>query len=225
MNERIVYQSASLLLSYPDGDWPATLELVTGALAAVRGARARDLLRFCERVSAVPPLELGARYVETFDRDRRRTLHLTYYTDGDTRGRGARLAGLKAHYRRHGWSHDDAELPDFLPVMLEFAARSPGPGGALLAAHRPGLDLLCDALRDFGSDYETVVRAVCGVLPGPSARDRKAARDLARSGPPTESVGVGPSVGTDLGMPAFPTARSGTPPGSGTPGPLEGARR
>ncbi|WP_242904364.1 nitrate reductase molybdenum cofactor assembly chaperone [Actinomadura terrae] len=190
MTVRLVRQAASLLLAYPDADWPATLDLVASSLAGARGQAAAALARFCADVADVPPLELGARYVATFDRDRRRTLHLTYYTDGDTRARGARLAEMKALYRLHGWNHEDGELPDFLPVMLEFAARVPDPGTELLTAHRAGLELLRLALRDAGSAYEAVIGAVCSTLPGASPRDREAARALARSGPPTETVGV-----------------------------------
>ncbi|MFC4048742.1 nitrate reductase molybdenum cofactor assembly chaperone [Actinomadura syzygii] len=166
MTDRIVYQSASLLLCYPSDDWPETLSLVSRSLAAVRGAAARSLARFCERAAGTgTPLDLGARYVATFDRTRRRTLYLTYYTDGDTRTRGGRLASLKAYYRRHGWVGPDRELPDFLPLMLEFAARDPDAGRPLLADHRPGLDMLRRGLRAYGSDYEHVLDAVCAAVP------------------------------------------------------------
>ncbi|TDD98190.1 nitrate reductase molybdenum cofactor assembly chaperone [Actinomadura rubrisoli] len=208
MSDRLIWQSASLLLAYPGPDWPGTLALVADALAAprnpaVRSSPARALARFCAGASGIPVLEAQARYVETFDRDRRRTLHMTYYTDGDTRARGARLVAVKALYRRHGWEPAGAELPDFLPAMLEFAARCPRAGDELLRAHRPGLELLRLALHDIGDPYEPVVRAVCATLPGPRSRDRAAARALARTGPPTETVGAG----VDLGMPPFPAPR------------------
>ncbi|WUI01623.1 nitrate reductase molybdenum cofactor assembly chaperone [Spirillospora sp. NBC_00431] len=192
MTVRLICQAASLLLTYPDERWPETLSTVAGSLSDARGPHATALRRFCEDAADIPPLELGERYVATFDRSRRRTLHMTYYTDGDTRARGARLAELKALYRRHGYGlGDDGELPDFLPVMLEFAARVPDAGTPLLAAHRPGLDLLLLALEAWGGAYGNVLRAVCGVLPGSSVRDREEARRLARTGPPAETVGMG----------------------------------
>ncbi|GAA4233056.1 nitrate reductase molybdenum cofactor assembly chaperone [Actinomadura meridiana] len=191
MTVRLVCQSASLLLTYPGEGWAETLSLVAGSLADSRETPARTLADFCADIAAVPALELGERYVATFDRSRRRTLFMTYYTDGDTRARGARLADMKALYRTHGWGlGDDGELPDFLPVMLEFAARVPAPGVALLTDHRPGLELLRLALEDAKSGYAAVLRALCAVLPGASPRDRKEARELARTGPPTETVGL-----------------------------------
>ncbi|MGI5327078.1 respiratory nitrate reductase subunit gamma [Actinomadura nitritigenes] len=71
---------------------------------------------------------------------RRRTLDLTYHTDGDTRRRGGSLARLKGVLHEHGWEPGERRLPDFLPVLLEFAARCPDPGERLLREHRPGND-------------------------------------------------------------------------------------
>ncbi|QXJ25514.1 nitrate reductase molybdenum cofactor assembly chaperone [Actinomadura graeca] len=190
MIEVVIRQAASLLLRYPGPGWAETLRLVRDTAGGLPDGRCASLLRFCSDVAAVPPLELEARYVTTFDRSPRRTLHMTYYTDGDTRRRGASMAGLKGEYRRRGWRPPDDQLPDFLPVMLEFAARCPEAGERLLAGHRPGLELLRLALRDHRSPYERVMEAVCGTLPGPSVRDRRAALELARTGPPAEAVGL-----------------------------------
>ncbi|MEU3368944.1 nitrate reductase molybdenum cofactor assembly chaperone [Streptomyces sp. NPDC006660] len=187
-----LHQAASLLLTYPDTDWPRRLSVVRAALAQLPPKDTELLLRFCDSVAEVPPLELGARYVATFDRSRRRALHLTYYTDGDTRRRGASLARFKALFRAHGWEQGDGELPDFLPAVLEFAARCPEPGLAVLVEHRAALELLGHALEKFRSPYADVVRAVCRTLPGPAPADHAEALRLARTGPPTESVGLAP---------------------------------
>ncbi len=128
----------------------------------------------------------------TFDRSRRRTLHLSYYTDGDTRRRGATLAAWKARYRAHGWECPPDELPDHLPLVLEFAAHCPGPGTELLCEHRAGLHLLHCALIKHTSPYAHVLEAILATLPQPTHDDRAAARSLATAGPPTESVGLAP---------------------------------
>ncbi|EST34947.1 nitrate reductase molybdenum cofactor assembly chaperone [Streptomyces roseochromogenus] len=162
---RVVHQAAALLLGYPDEDWPERRARVTEALASLPAPETRPLLAFCRATADVSLLELGARYVTTFDRSRRRTLHLTHYTDGDTRRRGATLAALKARYRRHGWEPADGELPDHLPALLEFAARCPAPGRALLREHSGALDLLARGLAAHHSPYLDVVRAVRATLP------------------------------------------------------------
>ncbi|MEU6963271.1 nitrate reductase molybdenum cofactor assembly chaperone [Streptomyces chrestomyceticus] len=197
MNAPLVHQAASLLLSYPGSDWPARHRSVRAALRTETGGPAALLLRFCTRVQDVPTLALAAQYVTAFDRSPRRTLHLTYYTDGDTRRRGATLARIKARYRAEGWQPTPDELPDHLPLMLEFAARVPAAGRALLHEHRAALELLRLALADHRSPYGDVLDAVCRTLPGPRPADRAAARRLARTGPPpVETVGLDPFPGS-----------------------------
>lgn len=197
MNTPLIHQAASLLLSYPGTDWPARHRAVHEALRPVPGEQAALLLRFCTRVQDVPPLVLAARYVATFDRSPRRTLHMTYYTDGDTRRRGATLAHLKSRYRDAGWQPPPDELPDYLPLLLEFAARTPKTGCRLLAEHRAALELLRMTLEEHRSPYGDILNAVCHTLPGPRPADRAAARRLARTGPPpTEAVGLDPFPGS-----------------------------
>ncbi|RBQ18844.1 nitrate reductase molybdenum cofactor assembly chaperone [Spongiactinospora rosea] len=192
MTAPAVHQAASLLLCYPGEGWERTRDLVAAALAPLPGEAAAALRRFCAAAARSSPLELGTRYVATFDRTRRRTLHMTYYIDGDTRRRGMSLARIKALYRAHGWRPEEAELPDFLPLMLEFAARCPDPGTALLHRHRAGLDLLGAALASYGSAYADVVLAVTETLGEPSAEQRRLAQAIAEEGPPAESVGPAP---------------------------------
>ncbi|MBT1091323.1 nitrate reductase molybdenum cofactor assembly chaperone [Streptomyces sp. Tu102] len=192
MRTALIHQAASLLLLHPGPDWPRRLRLVTDSLAGVPGADTEPLSRFCAATAGVADLELSARYVTTFDRSRRRTLHLTYYTDGDTRRRGRSLLAWRELYRAHGWQPPTDELPDFLPLALEFAARCPGPGRRALLDHRAALELLRLALREHRSPYADVLEAVCRTLPGASPADRAAARRLARSGPPVETVGLLP---------------------------------
>ena len=89
-------------------------------------------------------------YVEIFDLSRRHTLYLSYYTDGDTRRRGETLMTIKQRYRRSGFLVDThGELPDYLPLILEYAARvDPRDGAALLQDFRRSLELLRLALVD-----------------------------------------------------------------------------
>lgn len=192
MSATVIHQAASLLLQHPGPDWPERLRLVGGALDAVDGPAAEALARFCASVAGIPVLELSARYVATFDRSRRRTLHLTYYTDGDTRRRGRSLLAWRHLYGAHGWEPPGDELPDFLPLALEFAARCPEPGRRALRDHRAALELLRLALRDHRSPYADVLEGVCRTLPGVSPADRAAALRLVRTGPPAESVGLLP---------------------------------
>ncbi|MEU8307342.1 nitrate reductase molybdenum cofactor assembly chaperone [Actinomadura sp. NPDC048955] len=202
MTRALAFQAGSLLLSHPDPEtWHERTGAVRAAAPLLQARLADPLLRFCDAVEGVPWVDLAARYFATFHRTRRRTLDLTYYTDGDTRRRGASLARVKAVMREHGWEPGDGGLPDFLPTLLEFAARCGEPGERLLAEHRPALDLLWHALDDHGSPYADVLLTVREALPGgPTRADRAAVRELARTGPPAEAVGLEPftPAGGDL---------------------------
>jgi nitrate reductase molybdenum cofactor assembly chaperone len=192
VDHAVILQSASLLLQYPDAAWRDRLPVVRNALRALPHGAPRDgLLAFADHGLATPAAELEQHYVETFDRKRRCCLHLTWWTDGETRRRGLSLATLKALYRSHGFDLQGSELPDFLPVVLEFAAQADVAAGLeLLQQHRAGIELLRLALLDVASPYAGVVAGICALLPGVSPETQAAARALARTGPPTESVGL-----------------------------------
>ncbi len=191
---RVVCQAASILLQYPDQEVRRRLPLVRSAVAALPAGPARSALEtFLGHLSATAARDLAEHYVATFDRRRRCCLYLTWWTDGETRRRGRSLAELKLRYRGRGLELDGRELPDYLPVVLEYAATGDLTDGlALLQQHRAAVELLRLALHDVGSPYAAVVEAVCTLLPGPSPADEAAARRLARTGPPEEAVGVEP---------------------------------
>jgi len=183
--------SASVLLQYPDRETLGRIAEVSGAIEGLPACAARTRLRdFIDHVRMSDPIALAIDYVEAFDFRRRSCLYLTYYTDGDTRRRGAALARLKSRYRQAGLVAAEGELPDFLPVMLEYSALAGD--RSILSEHRPALELLRMSLAESSSTYASVVEAVCGTLPGPTPKDREAAMALARSGPPREEVGLEP---------------------------------
>ncbi|MBT1001110.1 nitrate reductase molybdenum cofactor assembly chaperone [Paenarthrobacter sp. DKR-5] len=191
---RVFYQVTSICLSYPDEQLPGRVPLLRQAAAGGAGRQGRALLPLLEHLGNEPLSGLQRRYVDTFDLTRKHALYLSYWTDGDTRRRGEALAGFKQAYRDSGFLVDThGELPDYLPMVLEFAAVADlGKGTALLQQYRAGLELLRLALGEAGSPYAAAVEAVCSVLPGPSPADRHAVMKLAGYGPPRESVGLDP---------------------------------
>jgi nitrate reductase molybdenum cofactor assembly chaperone NarJ/NarW len=193
MRRRVVRQAASLLLSYPDEELDARVPLVRSALAE---QRVHDLDAFLDHVERTPLRELEREYVDVFDLSRRHALYLSYWTDGDTRRRGEVLARFKAAYRASGFLVDTSgELPDYLPMVLEFAAiADPEAGEALLREYRPSLELLRIGLVEDETPYAAVVTAVCATLPGASPADRAAVQAMV-GGPPTETVGLEPIGG------------------------------
>ncbi len=212
----VAWQSASLLLGYPEERLLADLPMIRGAsheLPASVGEPVRDVVVHLES----RPLEaLQADYVETFDRRRRNSLFLTYFAHGDTRKRGVALLRFKQTYLRSGFvldaeSEHGGELPDHLCVVLEYAATvDQDLGWGLLLDHRAGLELLRMSLRDEGSPWAGAVEAVTATLPPLKGDEMDAVRRLAAEGPPEEEVGL-----TPYATPAFdpgPAAPSGPQP-------------
>jgi len=217
----VTWQSVSLLLDYPDEELLARTELIRSAADGLPGAVGRPILDFVGHLEKTPLTDLQAEYVETFDTRRRCNLFLTYFAHGDTRKRGMALLRFKQTYLRSGFDLDEAELPDHLCVVLEYAATVDRERGRdLMLDHRAGLELLRLSLRDRGSLWAGLVDAVTATLPRLRGDEREAVRRLAAEGPPEEEVGLAP-----FAQPAFS-------PGAGVPGPtllpvpsFPGARR
>lgn len=207
-DRRVVWQAASLLLAYPDESFGQRLDLVSAAARDLPGRPGKLLLDCVGRLREEAPVDAAIKYVDTFDWRRRRTLFLTYYTAGDTRGRGVALLEFASAYRSAGATPPTGELPDHLAVVLEFAATvDEDTGFDLLAAHRTSIDLLLDGLRKMTSPYAAVIEAVASTLPAPTENDLLKARRLAMQGPPAEAVGLDPYPTAGPAGPAGP--RSG----------------
>jgi nitrate reductase delta subunit len=193
MSTRVVHQIAAWCLSYPDQDLLARLPLLTDALAEQAPGPQQDrLARLVAYLGSRPLEELEKHYVEVFDLSRKHALYLSYWTDGDTRRRGAVLGAFKQRYRDSGWLVDTGgELTDFLPLVLEYAALAdPDDGIALLQEYRASVELLKFALIEADSPYALAVEAICATLPGVSPADKQAVHAMAAAGPPSELVGL-----------------------------------
>jgi nitrate reductase delta subunit len=199
-----VWQSASLLLGYPDERLLTDLPMLRGATTALPDRFAEPLADVVDHLEDTPLTDLQVAYVDTFDSRRRCNLFLTYFVHGDTRKRGLALLRFKQTYLRSGFVLDadpaqGEELPDHLCVVLEYAATvDQRLGWGLLLDHRASVELLRMSLRDAGSPWAGAVEAVCATLPPLKGSEREAVARLAAEGPPAEEVGM-----TPYGTPAF----------------------
>jgi nitrate reductase delta subunit len=183
----------SFLLRYPSPEVIAARPALADEVDALPDGSVRKSLELFMSAWTGEPTPLAARYVETFDLRRRASLHLTYYAHGDTRERGMALLRLKKLYRAAGLPMNTSELPDHLTIMLAFAALAPpGHGEALLAEHRPAIELLRLSLHDLESPYAHLLDAIAACLPALSVKERSEVARLAREGPPEEAVGLEP---------------------------------
>jgi len=195
----LVWQSASLLLDYPDEGLLARAGVVREAADRLPEEIGASLRAVVDHLEARPLADVQADYVETFDTRRRCNLFLTYFAHGDTRKRGMALLRFKQTYLRSGFVLDEAELPDHLCVVLEYAATVDQElGRRLILDHRAGLELLRLSLRDRRSPWAPVVDAVCATLPPLRGDEMAAVRRLAAEGPPDEEVGLDPYVTAEL---------------------------
>ncbi|GFG53357.1 nitrate reductase molybdenum cofactor assembly chaperone [Mycolicibacterium agri] len=190
LQDRLVWQCASLLLSYPHAD---RLDTAAELLSHVKAPAAEDLSATLAAVRRLDPLRATQNYVDTFDMRRATTMYLTYWTAGDTRNRGAAMLAFVRAYRAAGTAPPAGEAPDHLPVVLEFAATvDPALGRRLLVEHRVPIDVLHKALADADSPYAHAVAAVLATLPAGTDTDASRVRRLLASGPPAEAVGLQP---------------------------------
>lgn len=204
----IAWQSASLLLDYPDEALVGRTGLLRSACRALPDEVGTPLLRVVDHIESTPLEQLAADYVETFDHRRRCCLFLTYFAHGDTRNRGVALLKFKQAYRRAGLVLAADELPDHLCVVLEFGATADHLAAwALMLDHRAGLELLRMALRDSGSPWTGAVEGLTATLPPLRGDERDAVSRLAAEGPPAEEVGLAPFAPPEY-MPSAPGGRA-----------------
>jgi nitrate reductase delta subunit len=181
------WRPLSALLQYPTADLLAARQELAQATAGVGGIE-----RFLSWLDAVTLGDVQRAYVETFDFDRRATLYLTFHSHGDRRQRGLELVRLKRRYADAGFPLGGHELPDFLPVLLEFAALASEDGERLLNEQRVQVELIRARLHDLDSPYASLLDALVASLPRLRRDQAAAARRLAEEGPPSELVGLEP---------------------------------
>jgi len=162
--KRALLKLLSLCLAYPDAE---TLTEMETAAAGLGEPRARERLsHFMTLMKAQSLLKLQEHYTAVFDMNPSASLNLTYPLMGDREDRGRALAELLEVYLRAGFEPAVNELPDFLPLMLEFMAASPPaePHGLILRC-LSAVPAIAGRLRETDSLYAVPLELVCGVFP------------------------------------------------------------
>lgn len=162
--QRLTLRALAALLAYPGPELRAALPEIIEALQAERvlgKPRLAELAALARQLGAMDPLEAESRYVDTFDRGRATSLHLFEHVHGDSRERGPALVDLGQTYERAGLVLEGEELPDHLPVVLEFASTQPDAAAReFLAEMAHILTAVFSALRERESPYASVIAAV-----------------------------------------------------------------
>jgi nitrate reductase molybdenum cofactor assembly chaperone NarJ/NarW len=163
-SQRLTLRSLAALLGYPAAELRAALPEIVEALQverALKPARLDELQALARQLDRMDPLDAETRYVDTFDRGRATSLHLFEHVHGDSRERGPALVDLGQTYERAGLVLQGEELPDHLPVVLEFASTQPDAAAReFLAEMAHILTAIFSALRERESPYASVIAAV-----------------------------------------------------------------
>jgi len=163
------FKLLSLLLAYPDAALQRAAPEIATLLredTALPGDIAARLAALAGRIATGDLLETQERYVALFDQTRSLSLYLFEHVHGESRDRGQAMVDLRGHYEEHGLVIEPGELPDFLPLVLEFLDAIPDTEAhALLAEIRPIADSLARRLAKRRSDYGAVLDAVVALAP------------------------------------------------------------
>jgi nitrate reductase delta subunit len=204
------FRALSALLTYPTGE----LQLACGEISeaieketALSFSVREQLHKLLTEITTGDLYDLQERYVLLFDRTRSLSLHLFEHVHGESRDRGQAMIDLKAQYENNNLVMSAAELPDFLPLFLEFLSTLPAKDACeMLGQPAHILAALAERLRKRRSAYEAAFRALVALaaakpkddeisalltLPDPDASDL-AALDAAWE---DEPVKFGPGAG------------------------------
>jgi len=119
----LVFRAFSALLSYPSEEMRRALPEIAAVIQAsqiVAPRERQDLLDLIDEFRRDDLLSAEERYVDLFDRGRALSLHLFEHLHGESRDRGEAMVELKEIYERAGFELSARELPDYLPVVLEY---------------------------------------------------------------------------------------------------------
>jgi nitrate reductase delta subunit len=116
------------LLSYPDAQLRGDLDDMRQVLQsenAIASARLEELNALINGLARGNALDNEADYVEVFDRGRATSLHLFEHVHGDSRDRGPAMIDLAQTYEKAGLFLGPDEMPDYVPVGVEFVSTHP----------------------------------------------------------------------------------------------------
>jgi nitrate reductase molybdenum cofactor assembly chaperone NarJ/NarW len=163
----IVLRALGALLSYPRQEVRLALPEIAHAIrtSPLIAPRTREsLLALIDDLATSHLLDAEERYVELFDSARATSLHLFEHLHGETRDRGQAMVDLKRHYERAGYELSSRELPDYLPVVLEYlSCRDLRETQELLGDCAHILKRIGEALIARNSAYAAVLQALLAI--------------------------------------------------------------
>lgn len=161
-----IYKILSVLLEYPEQeliDNLSEIRAIVDESTDIDAAERAALRKFLDHLVSMPLIEVQADYVNTFDRTPEHSLHLTHHLFGEEsdRNRGPALIDLSEMFKEYGVKTVTNELPDYLPLLLEFASYlDDSEATVFLADVNKVLNLLADNLDKAGSPYAALLSVI-----------------------------------------------------------------
>ena len=165
MSQPIVYRALGALLVYPEAELQAAIPELARTLASEPDVL-RGVQPLLAQLAEGDLIELQQVYVQLFDRNPSHSLHLFEHIHGEDRARGQAMVDLIDEYRQHGFEPVADELPDYVPLFLEFLSLCDADEAARLlgdAVHV--LAHVAKKLADSGSAYAGVLDALVWLSP------------------------------------------------------------
>lgn len=189
VNLAIALRVLARLLAYPDDALRRDLPDIRAALCvehALGAARKGQLTALIDELESGDPLTIESAFVDLFDRGRATSLHLFEHVHGDSRERGPAMVDLAQTYAAAGLTLAPGELPDYLPVIIEFVStQTTDVARGFLGEMTHLFAALHDALRKRRTAYASVLAALLD-LAGESPRDSVPPADRAAPADPVD---------------------------------------
>jgi nitrate reductase delta subunit len=210
------FKVISLLLCYPESDWLPALPELEEALASEADFNGDARTRIAPLFAQLRESELIAlqeNYVATFDRNPSHSLHLFEHIHGESRDRGSAMIDLLNEYWKHDFDASASELPDYVPLFLEFLSLLPTEEAlALLGDAVHVLATIGRKLDANGSPYATAFQLLEALSPveaqelaEPPVRDMDEAMEM--FGPSMDGVEPLMNPGPQVSVVQMPVSR------------------
>ena len=189
---KLTLRALAALLGYPSSELKDNIAevrsgiLLDGLLSIADYSRLEPLLR---RFEAEDLLDLQSTYSELFDRSRSLSLHLFEHVHGDSRERGQAMIDLGQQYIQDGFFLEAGELPDFVPVFLEYAScLGPAQAKEMLAQPAHVFAALAERLDKRETDYGAIFHSLVSLAKVRVDADARAVVD--QNTPPVDAADI-----------------------------------
>jgi nitrate reductase delta subunit len=165
-DENKYFKVISLLLQYPDDAYFGALPELKSAVDEMHRGRCRAAIEaFIADLEARSGFQLQERYTALFDMSPSTTLNMTYHLWGDGEKRARLLTRLQQEYACADLAKNSPELPDFLPLILEFLAAVPrAKRSDTIQKSLAGIDTLVERLKPIAAPYARLLEPLAGMF-------------------------------------------------------------